>query len=145
MTAAAVYEPTPQSQEDVSINPVTTFLFLLITPYILFFALLMLLTGQYDLPLLYTSVIQVSGTAYVKAWIIGSFLLAVIGTVVLSGYRTKTYVIERMAYKRPRNTPFKLQKDSSHFSIEELPSEQASIPSRHVKLERILDDTEPAS
>lgn len=139
---AAQYERMHQPKEDVDVNPVTTFILLLVAPYILFFGLLMLLTGQFDLPLVYTSVIQVSGTVYIKAWVIGSFLLAVTGTVLLSGYRTKTYVVEQITRKQTRQSPTPTLQQTAHFSIEELPSDQARTPSRHIELERILDDAE---
>lgn len=105
----------------------------------LFFTLLMLLTGQHDLFLLYTSVLEVSNTVYLKAWMIGSFLLACCSALLLGGYRTKIYLLGLWIQNRSMHFTQNKSDPDQYFLIEELPDDPEKVPDRHRELESILD------
>ena len=137
--------------DEVSINPFYTFLLLFVTPYIVFFLLLMLVTGQTDIELLYTSVINESNAAILKAWVIGSFVLSMIGSLFFSGYRTTDYIARRLRANKPMEGGSVLPVEPSHFVIEEvqhdLPettTETMEHPAaeRYARLDSAIDDTQ---
>ena len=135
--------------DDVTINPFYTFLLLFVTPYVLFFAMLMLITGQTDIQLLYYSVINESDTAVVKAWVIGSFVLSVLGTLFFSGYRTTDYLARRIraGHEEARSGSI-LPVEPDHFVIEEVlhdeetnyNEEENRSPERYARLDSVIGD-----
>lgn len=146
---AAEFEHIHHPQDNVNVNPLMLFLLLLVMPYVLFFGLLMLVTWQFDLVLLYESVMQVSGAAYIKAWVIGSFLLAFLGALLLSGYRTRSYLSEHLHTAKPQR-PVRQNTaavPNGHYTIEELPHEDAAAETRHSELDSVIseDDSDTAS
>ena len=130
------HERVPQS--DVDVNLGVTFAVLLILPYALFFGLLMLVTGEPNLALLYDAVTAGRDMVVVKAWIIGFFVLSVVAAAVLTAYRTERYVAEHLS-----PAPRKRQHGSraaEYFVIEsddaaETPEEAKA---RHAGLERVV-------
>ncbi len=136
--------------DDVDINPFYTFILLFITPYVLFFAILMLITGQTDIELLYYSVMNESDTAVIKAWVIGSFVLSVLGTLFFSGYRTTDYIARRIRAGREEISGGSvLPVEPDHFVIEEVahdeetePEEETPrSPERYARLDGVIGDT----
>lgn len=134
----AQYENFNTLEDDVNINPLMLFVILFITPYVLFFGLLMLITWQFNLALLYESVVQVGGTAYIKAWVIGTFLLAFFGALLFSGYRTKTYLSEHLLATKPQQLPTQKPMSYEHYTIEELPHDEAAVEARHLELDSVI-------
>ena len=139
MTSAEL-EHFNHQQDEVEVNPFMLFMLLLIMPYVLFFGLLMLITWQFNLALLYESVVQVSGTVYIKAWVIGSFVLAFLGALLLSGYRTKSYLSEQLLAAKPQQLTRQSAAPKGHYTIEELPQEEGAVEARHSQLERVIDE-----
>jgi len=95
MTAVEL-EQIRRVDDTVRFNPLLVFIFLLAAPYILFFGLLMLVTGETDIALLIEAVWGGAWTVYMKTWVIGTFVLAVGGALFFSGYRTERYLIDRL-------------------------------------------------
>lgn len=139
---AVEFEHINNLQDKVSINPLMLFVLLFVMPYVLFFGLLMLITWQFNLVLLYESVMQVSGAAYIKAWVIGSFLLAFAGALLLSGYRTKSYLSEHLLAAKPQRLVRQKAAAISnvHYTIEELLHEDAAAEARHSELESVISE-----
>lgn len=90
----------PSGDNVVTFNPVVLFLLIFITPYILFVVTVMAVTGRTDIMLIYESVIANSDSVYFKAWMIGTFVLAILGSLFFSGRRTKQYLVEQFDEKR---------------------------------------------
>jgi hypothetical protein len=78
-------EAPTQSGEAVYVNPFLVFFTIFILPYLIFFALMMFVTGYTDPALILESVIEKRGAEFIKIWIIGSFVMSVIATVLISG------------------------------------------------------------
>lgn len=117
MTAAEFRHPRARG-ETVSFNPFLLFVLLLITPYLLFFSLLMLVTGELNLSLLAESVWQGEWSVYMKTWVIGSFVLSVLGALFFGGYRTERYLTRHRAVRRTRPRP---APHEHHYVIEAVP------------------------
>ncbi len=132
-------------QQQIDINPFMIFVIFMLLPYLLFFTLLVLLTGQHDLMLLYASVIDVSDTVYFKAWMIGSFLLSCSAAMILGGQRTKAYLLALWVKNRPMHLSEIKTEQEQCFLIEELPNQPEKIPERHRELESILDNGIPGT
>ena len=132
-------EPT----ETVDVNMVWTFLLFLVLPYVLFFGLLILLTGQIDLGLLYRSVMHDDAAAVFKAWVIGTFTLSSLGAFFLTAYRTEKYIARHIDFtsKPPKPAGGSV---APYFVIESGESVEASeeTKSRHRELNGMLDDRE---
>jgi len=134
-------EPT----EIIDVNMAWTLLLFLVLPYVLFFGLLMLLTGQVDLLLLYRSVMHDDATAVFKAWVIGIFTLMSLGAFFLTAYRTEKYIADHMEAKsEPPKPAAGGGSVSPHFVIESAETVEASeaAKSRHRELDNVLDDRE---
>ena len=136
--------------DEININPLYIFLLLFITPYLLFFLMLMLITGQSDIELLYLSVMNESNMTVIKAWVIGSFVLSVAGTLFFSSYRTTDYVVRRFQKNRSlAQSGSVLPVEPSHFVIEEVhhddtpdsQSESEHSPQRYARLDSVIGDT----
>lgn len=132
------FEHIHLSQQQVDINPFVLFFVIMIIPYMLFFGFLMFLTGQLDLTLLFTSVIQVNNTVYFKTWLIGSFLLTCCSALLFSGYRARLYLLARWIQNRTKSRNENISKPSHFYSIEELTNTSEETPERHRELEHIL-------
>lgn len=135
----------------VTINPVLLFIIIFVSPYFLFMLTMMAVTGRTDIMLIYEAVAAHSDTVYFKAWIIGSFALAILGTLFFSGRRTKQYIVEQIETKQVRE---KLQGGSvdkkEHFIIENthgpeaLLSEKPNEPET-VQIETVDDESKTAA
>ncbi len=104
-------------EEGVDVNIFVVFLLLFVTPYILFYTLLVLITGEADLIMLYEAVNSESNMAFIKTWIIGSFILSFIGSMLISGAKIGKSVKKRVSRMRSAS----VAKDSSqqpHYTIE---------------------------
>lgn len=94
---------TNVTEEEVnSLNPLFVFLALFIVPYLLFIALLMLMTGETDVNFLIESIMKDNNAVLAKTWVIGSFILSIIGTVVISGVGAKRYIDDQSTSDRKR-------------------------------------------
>ena len=91
-----------QSSETVYVNPFLVFFTIFILPYLIFFLLMMFVTGYMDPTLILESVIEKRGVEFIKIWIIGSFAISVIATLLISGAGI-TRIIKRGS---SRNTSF---------------------------------------
>ena len=149
MTSARTTEYDGTTDE-LDINPVYTFLLLFVTPYVLFFLMLMLITGQSDIELLYLSVMNESNTTILKAWVIGSFVLSITGTLFFSGYRTTDYIVRRLQKNaNPAQSGSVLPVEPTHFVIEEVHhgdapdshDESDPSPERYARLDSVIGDT----
>lgn len=97
--------------------PVVLFFTLLIGPYLLFFLLLMLLTGNTDFILLYESIMQESNAVLLKTWIIGSFVLAILGTFYITTQQTKQLL--KLQRQQAREAKFNATRNKhAGFTIE---------------------------
>ncbi len=103
------------NEEGVNVNPFAIFLLLFITPYLLFYALLVLITGEVSLAILYNAVSSEDNTALLKTWIIGSFLLSIVGTAVISGASISRSIKRKISVQ---NRHSGLSKSDPHFVIE---------------------------
>ncbi|MEJ2501210.1 MAG: hypothetical protein P8Y65_08860 [Campylobacterales bacterium] len=74
---ASEFEHANKPGTEVRFNPFLVFVFFLTAPYLLFFLLLMLVTGQFDVVLLAEAVWERDWDAYMKTWVIGTFVLSV--------------------------------------------------------------------
>ena len=144
MTVADYESTRVHSGESVEVNPLTMFVLLLVMPYLLFFGLLMLLTGQTDIVLLFDSVVRESQTVYMKAWIIGTFILSVLGALWVSGYRTTNFITQRITGSRKRRGGSVGEPVPMHYVFEETPHEEAdpseSTPQRYARLDSVITD-----
>ncbi len=126
----------------IELNPIIVFTTLLVAPYLFFFLLLMFITGQTDPQLLLYSVLTESDTAVIKTWVIGSFILAVLGTLWFSGVQTKRIVFRLLvADKEPAALPHKTP--NTHFVIEETDDDEHGgplSPKRYARLDSTLDN-----
>jgi hypothetical protein len=102
----------------VSVNPFLLFLMLLVAPYVLFLGLLVVVTGELDLFLLAETVWQGEWNAFAKTWIIGSFVLALLGALTFGGYRTERYLLRR---RSAHTVAPRLARHNSHYVIEDEP------------------------
>ncbi len=125
----------------IELNPIIVFTTLFVAPYVLFFLLLMLITGQTDPQLLLYSVLTESDTAVIKTWVIGSFILAVLGTLWFSGVQTKRVIFRWFVkYEEPAATSVK--SSAPHYVIEETDSDEHGgplSPKRYARLDSTLD------
>jgi hypothetical protein len=102
MTAAEL-EHANKPGTEVRFNPILVFFFFLTAPYFFFFLLLMLVTGQFDIVLLAEAVWQRDWDAYMKTWVIGTFVLSVLSALFVSGYRTERYLVQHFSHpSKPR-------------------------------------------
>jgi len=136
---------TAESHDDpsdyVELNPFVVFLILFIVPYLLFFGLLMLVTGQTDAMLLYASVVNESNDALIKAWVIGTFALSVVGTLWFSGVQTKQ-LIQSHLKKSHELVPDSQKTGQTHFVIEQTDDSSVGQLSskRYARLDSFIDD-----
>lgn len=97
--------------------PIAIFFALLVGPYILFLILLMLLTGHTDIALLYNSIMQESNDVLIKGWVIGTFVLAILGTFYITSQQTKQLI--KLQRQQAREAKFNATRDRhSGFTIE---------------------------
>ena len=74
-----------QNGEAVYVNPFLVFFTIFILPYLIFFILMMFVTGYTDPTLILESIIEKRGVEFIKIWVIGSFAMSIIATVLISG------------------------------------------------------------
>ncbi|MHC3993586.1 hypothetical protein ACXWTF_02045 [Thiomicrolovo sp. ZZH C-3] len=117
MTAMEL-ERSRMAGHPVNVNPFLLFVLLLIAPYAFFLALLILVTGELDILLLIETVWQGEWRAYIKTWAIGSFVLALLGTLLFGGYRTERYLLRK---RSSRTVTPQRGVQHSHFVIEAEP------------------------
>jgi len=140
MTTAEL-EQTRKRTDVVDVNNINiglTFVLILILPYLLFFGMLMLLTGEVNITLLYAAVTAGHDMAIVKAWVIGIFVLSVVSAVILTLYRTERYFAEHLSH---RSTPSSRGGSATpHFVIEtpEEVEETEASKARHAGLESVV-------
>jgi hypothetical protein len=139
------FEQGRRRNDKININMIGTFVVFLMLPYVFFFGLLMLLTGQVDLVLLYNSVMHNHDMAVFKAWLIGLFTLASVGGFFLTAYRTEKYIADRIGQtpKPPEHTPHG-GSVPTHYVIESGETLEASeaTKARHSELEGVIGDPE---
>ena len=142
--------PTELEQERrqaniVNVNLVGTFLLFLMLPYIFFFGLLMILTGQIDIILLYQSVMDNNSMVVFKGWVIGFFTIVSVSAFFLTAYRTEKYITDRFKQVPP---PEKKQRVGgsvpTHYIIESDGAVEASEETeiRMNELNDVIDDRE---
>ena len=124
----------------VNINMVLVFAFFLILPYILFFGLLMLLTGQIDVLLLYSAVMQKNDPVVIKAWVIGMFVLSVASTAYVSIYRTEKYLVRRLSHHSGGSVGSAKVPESFVMESPEKVEETEESKTRHSGLGNVIDD-----
>ena len=129
----------------IDVNMVGTFLLFLLLPYIFFFGLLMLLTGQIDIVLLYNSVVNNNSMVVFKAWVIGFFTIASISAFFLTAYRTEKYIADHI--RRTSNPPKPTGRSGTlptHYFIETGGTVEASeeSKSRLRELDDVIGDRE---
>ncbi|RLA72740.1 MAG: hypothetical protein DRG24_02085 [Epsilonproteobacteria bacterium] len=85
----------------LAVNPFIIFFTIFLMPYILFFLLMMAITGLVEPMLIVDAIIKKSSTDFIKVWVIGSFVLSIFTTLYLSGINVKQYVQNTMG-RRPK-------------------------------------------
>ncbi|GEM_PF-2805109 len=134
---ATGYRETIEEDDGVDINPFLVFVLLFVSPYLLFYLLLALVTGQTDPQLLYFSVVNESNAALVKAWVIGTFVLSLLGTLWFSAKQTTQYLETRFSSPVPEAP----KEEPAHFVIEEHDDSESEGPSsRYARLDSHIDD-----
>ncbi|OQX57496.1 MAG: hypothetical protein B5M52_07290 [Helicobacteraceae bacterium 4484_230] len=91
-------EAPTQNSEAVYVNPFLVFFTIFILPYLIFFALMVFVTGYTDPTLILESVIEKRGVEFIKIWIIGSFVMSVIATILIS-WAGITHIIKKGSKK----------------------------------------------
>ena len=94
------YTERTDESYSISVNPFFVFFTIFLMPYFLFFLLMMFITGLMDPILIVNVIIKKSSLDFIKVWVIGSFVLSVIGTIYISGINVKVYVKEK--FSRPK-------------------------------------------
>jgi len=119
-------------------NVVLTFVLFLFLPYLIFFGLLMLLTGEVSIVLLYGAVTAGQDMAVFKAWVIGTFVLSIAAAVILTLYRTEKYFAGRMEQQSKRS--LRGGSATQHFVIEspEEVEESEASKARHASLDSVV-------
>lgn len=123
--------------ENVDVNPFLVFVIVLVVPYLLFYILLMLVTGEINIVLLYKSVMSQNHTALLKTWVIGTFVLAVASSIFTALYRTGSY----FTHHRQTRSQFHKQKSFVIESAEHVEEAEAT-KTRHAALENVVGSRE---
>jgi len=138
---ASEFEHAHKPGTEVRFNPFLIFVFFLTAPYILFFLLLMLMTGQVDIVLLAQAVWERDWDAYMKTWIIGTFVLAVLCALFVSGYRTERYFVRLFSHHPKPNTPGTPNASTARYVIESDTEEESK--ERYTGLGDAMERKEP--
>lgn len=123
--------------DEVSVNPLKVFFLILTLPYALFLGVLMLLTGETNPFTIFNAVVTESNSVYFKSWVIGTFALAMVGTMFVSMRKTGKIIndklIEKKEEKRVGGGSVAPASSQVHFVIEEddLSSAALEKPGKH--------------
>jgi hypothetical protein len=115
---ASEFEHANKPGTEVRFNPFLVFVFFLTAPYLLFFLLLMLITGQFDVVLLAEAVWERDWDAYMKTWVIGTFVLSVLSALFVSGYRTERYLVQHFSHPSKPRVPNASNPSAARYVIE---------------------------
>ena len=124
---------TVQNDIVVSVNPFLMFIMIFLVPYLLFFLLIMSVTGLVEPLLILETIIQKSSLDFVKIWVIGSFILSLLATLYLSGNSATHYLLSALHQRKHSDKERLINEENARIdALQETVTEQTkALPLEH--------------